>query len=249
MGPAATLDPATALNPIRARAASLRRVAAGDMSPISAYLATVLRLTRSLLAISARGTPSASIERISFLTSRGTVISSILPGRARQSRRPGKRYGEGRAPGPPGRGPLAQTAQFLANINSACRAAARCGLLFDAGFRVGADAWVGAGRNGVGSAHGNGVRRSPNLGRAFLRRSCRVLGVRLPQPRVALALAAGRLPLFGCRWAVFGVLAGKNCVCRMLSRAISGRRTPFLRQHRANSSRVLMRLGTCRPPC
>ena len=76
--------------------------AAGDMSSMSAYFATVLRLTRSLRAISALGTPSASIDRISFLVSRGTVISSILPGRPRQSARPGQPYGEGRAPGPGG---------------------------------------------------------------------------------------------------------------------------------------------------
>ena len=35
----------------------------------------------------------ASIDRMSFTVSRGTVISSILPERARQSRRPGKPYG------------------------------------------------------------------------------------------------------------------------------------------------------------
>ena len=86
--------------------------AAGDMSSVSACFATVLRLTPSLLAISARGTLSASIDRISFLMSRGTVTSSILPGRARQSLRPGTPYGEGRAPGPRGRGPRALSAQF-----------------------------------------------------------------------------------------------------------------------------------------
>ena len=72
--------------------------AAGDMSSMSAYFATVLQLTQSLLAISARGTPPASIDRISFIMSWGTVISSTLPGRARQSLRPGIQYGEGRAP-------------------------------------------------------------------------------------------------------------------------------------------------------
>lgn len=72
------------------------------MSSMSAYFATVLRLTPSLLAISARGTPSASIDRISFIMSRGTVISSILPRRARQSLRPGTLCVEGRAPGPGG---------------------------------------------------------------------------------------------------------------------------------------------------
>ena len=55
---------------------------AGDMFSMSAYFDTVLRLTSILLAISARGTPPASIDRISFVMSRGTVISSILPGRA-----------------------------------------------------------------------------------------------------------------------------------------------------------------------
>lgn len=58
------------------------------------------------------GTPSASIERISFLTSRDTVISSILPGRARQSCRPGNRMTRA-APLAPGRGPLDQTAQLF----------------------------------------------------------------------------------------------------------------------------------------
>lgn len=68
--------------------------AASDMSSMSAYFATVLQLTQSLLAISARGTPPASIDRISFIMSWGTVISSTLPGRARQSLRPGIQYGD-----------------------------------------------------------------------------------------------------------------------------------------------------------
>ena len=84
----------------------------GDMSSVPAYFATVLRLTPSLIAISARGTLSASIDRISFIMSRGTAISSILPGRARQSLRPGTPCGEGRAPGPRGGGPHALSAQF-----------------------------------------------------------------------------------------------------------------------------------------
>lgn len=74
--------------------------AAGDMSSMSAYFATVFRLTWSTLAISDLERPAASIDRISFTVSRGTVIFSILPGRARQSNRPGKPYGGGRAPGP-----------------------------------------------------------------------------------------------------------------------------------------------------
>ncbi len=69
---------------------------------MSAYFATVFRLTWSIRAISDLERPAASIDRISFTVSRGTVISSILPGRARQSNRPGKPYGEGRAPGPRG---------------------------------------------------------------------------------------------------------------------------------------------------
>lgn len=69
------------------------------MSAISAYLATVLRLSPSLLAISARGTPAASITLISLTSSKGTVISSILSGRVRPKPSPGKQYGEGRAPG------------------------------------------------------------------------------------------------------------------------------------------------------
>ena len=41
-------------------------------------------------AIPALGTPSASVDRMSSMASGGRVISSILPGRARQSLRPGK---------------------------------------------------------------------------------------------------------------------------------------------------------------
>lgn len=67
-----------------------------------AYFATVFRLTWSIRAVSDLERLAASIDRISFTVSRGTVISSILPGRARQSNRPGKPYGEGRAPGPRG---------------------------------------------------------------------------------------------------------------------------------------------------
>lgn len=58
--------------------------------------------------------PAASIDRISFTVSRGTVISSIPPGRARQSNRPGKPYGEGRAPGPRG------VALLLKLLNFSC---------------------------------------------------------------------------------------------------------------------------------
>ena len=107
--------------------------AAGDMSSKSAYFATVFRLTWSTRAISDLQRPAASIDRISFTVSRGTVISSILPGRARQSNRPGKPYGEGRAPGPRGAAlllkllnfscsrclfPSDHSDHFLVNINS-----------------------------------------------------------------------------------------------------------------------------------
>lgn len=44
------------------------------MSSMSAYFATVLWLTPSLLAISALGTPSAPVDRISFLVSRGAAL-------------------------------------------------------------------------------------------------------------------------------------------------------------------------------
>lgn len=81
--------------------------AAGDTSSMSAYFATVFRLARGTRAASDLERPAASIDRISFTVPRGAVISSILPGRARQSDRPGKSYGEGRAPRSPGRGPLA----------------------------------------------------------------------------------------------------------------------------------------------
>lgn len=72
-----------------------------------AYFATVFRLTWSARAISDLGRPAASIDRISFTVSRGTVISSILPGRARQSNRPGETIRRGPRPRSPGRGPLA----------------------------------------------------------------------------------------------------------------------------------------------
>lgn len=51
---------------------------AGDMSSMSAYLATVLRLTPSSRAISALGTPRASISRMSCCVCRGTVILTFL---------------------------------------------------------------------------------------------------------------------------------------------------------------------------
>lgn len=104
------------------------------MSSMSAYFATVFRLTWSIRAISDLERPAASIDRISFTVSRGTVISSILPGRARQSNRPGKPYGEGRAPGPRGAAlllkllnfscsrclfPSDHSDHFLVNINTA----------------------------------------------------------------------------------------------------------------------------------
>lgn len=78
----------------------------------AAYFATVFRLTWSTLAISDLERPAASIDRISFTVSRGTVISSILPGRARQSNHPGKPYGEGRAPGPRGAALLLKLLNF-----------------------------------------------------------------------------------------------------------------------------------------
>ena len=106
------------------------------MSSMSAYFATVFRLTWSIRAISDLERPAASIDRISFTVSRGTVISSILPGRARQSNRPGKPYGEGRAPGPRGAAlllkllnfscsrclfPSDHSDHFLVNINTSSR--------------------------------------------------------------------------------------------------------------------------------
>ena len=59
-----------------------------------------------------RAPGAASIDRISFTVSRGTVISSILPGRARQSNRLGKPYGEGRAPGSRGAALLLKLLNF-----------------------------------------------------------------------------------------------------------------------------------------
>ena len=116
--------------------------AAGDMSSMSAYFATVFRLTWSIRAISDLERPAASIDRISFTVSRGTVISSILPGRARQSNRPGKPYGEGRAPGPRSAAlllkllnfscsrclfPSDHSDHFLVNINTPTRSSSRPG--------------------------------------------------------------------------------------------------------------------------
>ena len=77
-----------------------------------AYFATVFRLTWSTRAISDLERPAASIDRILFTVSWGTVISSILPGRARQSNRPGKPCGEGRAPGPRGAALLLKLLNF-----------------------------------------------------------------------------------------------------------------------------------------
>ena len=86
--------------------------AADDMSSMSACFATVFRLTWSIRAASDLERPAASIDRISFTVSRGTVVSSVLPGRARQGNRPGKPYGEGRAPGPRGAALLLKLLNF-----------------------------------------------------------------------------------------------------------------------------------------
>ena len=73
----------------------------------------------------------------------------------------------------------------------------------------------------------------------FIGRCCRILGVRLPRPRVAPALAAGKAPLFGRRRAGFGVLTAKNRTCRRPFQQIDGRRTRFLRQHRRHPRRAV----------
>lgn len=78
----------------------------------AAYFATVFRLARSTRAISDLERPAASIDRISFTVSRDTVISSTLPGPVRQSNRPGKPCGEGRAPGPRGAALLLKLLNF-----------------------------------------------------------------------------------------------------------------------------------------
>ena len=63
--------------PSRARSALSAGIgAAGDMSSMSAYFATVFRLTWSARAISDLECPAAPIDRLSFAMSRGTVISS-----------------------------------------------------------------------------------------------------------------------------------------------------------------------------
>lgn len=64
--------------------------AEGDRPSMPAYFATVFPLARGLRAISALGAPSAFVDRMSSMVSRGKVISSVLPGRARQSLHPGK---------------------------------------------------------------------------------------------------------------------------------------------------------------
>ena len=79
---------------------------------MSAFFTTVFRLTWSTRTISDLERPAASIDRMSFTVSRGTVISSILPGRARLSNRLGKTYGEGRAPGPRGAALLLKLLNF-----------------------------------------------------------------------------------------------------------------------------------------
>lgn len=68
------------------------------MSSASAYFATVLRLTPSLRAISALGTPEASIFRISCLVSGGTVILTLLPAPLAKANAPGGNIRRGRAP-------------------------------------------------------------------------------------------------------------------------------------------------------
>lgn len=97
----------------RADLSSFGSVSAGGVTPFMlACLLTVFRLTWSILAISDLERPAASIDRISFTVFRGTVSSSILPGRARQSNRPGKPYGEGRAPGSRGAALLLKLLNF-----------------------------------------------------------------------------------------------------------------------------------------
>lgn len=88
--------------------------AAGDTPSSPAYLATVLRDTSSLRAISALDTPAASISRISCLVERGTVIFLSSRGRVLgKARRPRDNTGRGRAPSrASGTAPLANTAQF-----------------------------------------------------------------------------------------------------------------------------------------
>lgn len=84
------------------------------MSAVTAYLTTELRLKRNLQAISARRTPAASISRISFTSSSGAVISSILPGRVRLAEDSAQENDmAGAAPRAPGRGPHALSDQFL----------------------------------------------------------------------------------------------------------------------------------------
>lgn len=139
-----------------------------------AYFATVFRLTWSTRAISDLERPAASIDRILFTVSWGTVISSILPGRARQSNRPGKPYGEGRAPGPRG------AALLLKLLNFSC---SRC--LFPSDHsdhflvNINSRRWAG---NIAGTSCSNGcVRDLLNAGRSqealgwFLHASCRSL--------------------------------------------------------------------------
>lgn len=98
--------------------------AVGIISSMSAYFAIVFRLTPSLLAISARGTLPASIDRISFIMSKGTVISSVLPGRAWQSLHPGTQYVEGRSPLIPGGAAL-----VIILLNSQCPRRSRSGTI------------------------------------------------------------------------------------------------------------------------
>ena len=138
------------------------------MSSMSAYFATVFRLTWSTRAISDLERPAASIDRISFTVSRGTVISSILPGRARQSCRPGKPYGEGRAPGPRGAAlllkllnfscsrclfPSDHSDHFLVNINTSIP------IPDIEVFRTGRGSEIVQGRGEIGVGHGRSRSR------------------------------------------------------------------------------------------
>lgn len=88
--------------------------AAGDTSSISAYFATVFRLARSTRAASGLGRPAASIDHISFTVPRGAVISPpVLPGRARQSDRPGNHTARAAPPVPRGAALLLKLLSFF----------------------------------------------------------------------------------------------------------------------------------------
>ena len=98
--------------PINTRSSRRSRKTSDSRSSMSVYLATVLRLSRSLRAISARGTP-LRVHR-AYIISRIQEHGHLLhPSRVVSPKHaPGTTIRRGRVPGPRGRGPHVETAHF-----------------------------------------------------------------------------------------------------------------------------------------